>query len=220
VLAPGENQGGVEQHAMGPVQGSAGNPGSIQVCEVDVVDRYDNGQLLAAWVTAELRRRRQVADGAGFVRLGLRQPPPCGREGRVTKPASAPSSSTAPASSHPMRGGPREVGASVSGQRDNFRLRSAVVGGQVVLDVDGEVDVATAPEFERELLRLVSRFDVPIIVNLRSTTFFDLKGLYAVMAAFRLARRRGSDVALQAPSPSVRKILEISGADQLLQVID
>lgn len=49
---------------------------------------------------------------------------------------------------------------------------------------------------------------------------FDSRGLHAILAGIRAARDRGSDIVLEAPSPNVRKILEISGAVQLLDVVD
>ena len=80
--------------------------------------------------------------------------------------------------------------------------------------------MATAPGLEDELLRLLSVSDLPVIVNLRSTTFFDSQGLHALVAALRVARHGGSDIVLQAPHPSVREVLEISGVTQIVQVLD
>ena len=176
-----------------------------------MVDRADKGPLLGAWVIAEARHRRQVAAvGASMSHAAA----PTGGPQRAHRSPSFPVRPRKPARSAPPACTPPVAGAR------NFGLRSAVAAGQVVLEVDGEVDVATAPELEKELVRLVSGSDRPVIVNLRSTTFFDSRGLHAILAGIRAARDRGSDIVLQAPSPNVRKILEISGAVQLLDVVD
>lgn len=162
------------------------------------MERADSGQLLAAWVCAEARRRRRVAE----------RPPVVGRrtDGRET--------SATPT----LEGRPAEPGAPL-GVRE-FALRSVVSEAEVVLEVHGEVDVATAPALEQELLRLASGSDLPVILNLRSTTFFDSHGLHAVIAALGVARDGGSDIVLQEPNLSVRKILDISGATRVLNVLD
>ena len=80
--------------------------------------------------------------------------------------------------------------------------------------------MATAPGLEAELLRALSVSDLPLMVNLSATTFFDSQGLHALVAALRFARYGGSDIVLQAPHPSVRKVLEISGATEILEVLD
>jgi hypothetical protein len=70
-----------------------------------VVERADNGQLLAAWVTAEARVRRLVVGDAPFVLVGDSLSP----EGAPTEEPQlrhpAPSSSVAPAVSDWIAGG-------------------------------------------------------------------------------------------------------------------
>jgi len=86
------------------------------------------------------------------------------------------------------------------------------------LEVCGEVDMATAPELERELLRLLSGPARIVTVDLSSTSFMDSQGLHALAAGLGTARANGTAMALRAPTPGVRRVLEISGADQLFQL--
>jgi anti-sigma B factor antagonist len=154
---------------------------------------------LAAWVAAEARRRRQL-NLAG--------------DGRPVHPAGGSQHRAGPPDGRPTTPETRIAGLVP------FGLRSTSSFGQAIVEVNGEVDGATAPELEEELLRLLAGSVRCVIVNLRSTTFIDSNGLAALIAALRVARDRGADILLQAPTPSVRKILQISGAAQLLRVVE
>jgi anti-sigma B factor antagonist len=80
------------------------------------------------------------------------------------------------------------------------------------------VDLATAPELERELLRLLSGPASVLTVDLSSTSFMDSQGLHALAVALRASRANKAAIVLRAPTPGVRRVLEISGADRLFQM--
>lgn len=84
----------------------------------------------------------------------------------------------------------------------------------------GEVDVATAPALEEALLGSLVGTVRRLVVDLAATTFFDSRGLAALMRASRVARERDIEFVLQAPTRNVRKILEVSGAARRFAITD
>ncbi len=86
---------------------------------------------------------------------------------------------------------------------------------QALVQVKGEVDVATAPVLEQRLSELVESGVREIILDVAELTFVDTTGLATlVRTAQRLGPAEGR-LRLRAPRPNVRKTLEITGLDQL-----
>lgn len=91
----------------------------------------------------------------------------------------------------------------------------------VSVTLRGELDLATAPEFEKVLTeRVESGRDV--LVDLRGLEFMDSSGVRALVAAHALAGRTGNRLVIVRPGPSsvVAKIIEVSGLDDELNFVD
>ncbi len=101
---------------------------------------------------------------------------------------------------------------------DVFDVSARVSRNGTTVVLRGELDSATAPRFADELERLVSHSAGQVTVDLERTTFVDLSGARALIAALNTARAQGGDIVLQAPPKSLRKALEVSGADNLFVV--
>lgn len=92
--------------------------------------------------------------------------------------------------------------------------------GHPVLVVDGELDLATAPQLTSTALALVDAGAGHVIVDARELTFCDSSGLTAfVRIANRLEPAAGR-VAVVGPQAIVRRVLEISGLVEKLVVVD
>lgn len=78
-------------------------------------------------------------------------------------------------------------------------------GGALVLI--GEIDTYTAPDLEV----LLDALPVVCVVDLDGVTFIDSSGLRVIVDAHRSRHERGGGVTLRTPSPSVRRLLQISG---------
>ena len=94
-------------------------------------------------------------------------------------------------------------------------------GDQTVLALAGEIDLYTAPRLQRELTAALSAADHPrLIIDMSAVEFCDSTGMNVLLAAHRLARERGGELALAAPRPGVRKILEVTGLGSVFTVHD
>jgi anti-sigma B factor antagonist len=75
------------------------------------------------------------------------------------------------------------------------------------LQVEGEIDMASAPQLVDALSRL-DRSDGRLVIDLAGVTFMDSTGLHAVLN--EVASRNGSGpLVLRNPTRSVRRLLDI-----------
>lgn len=82
-------------------------------------------------------------------------------------------------------------------------------GGDTLLTVSGELDIATGEELRRQLHRALAQRQ-PVTVDLSGVTFFDCSGLGALISARRQAAVTGAQLRLRAISPAVEKILRLT----------
>ena len=87
--------------------------------------------------------------------------------------------------------------------------------------VRGELDHATVPELERPLARAIDAGVTAILVNLTDCDFIDSTGLGLLMdARERVADGNGRRFTVCCPHAQVRRLLELTGIDQALELHD
>ncbi len=104
----------------------------------------------------------------------------------------------------------QQLATSIMGHGDP-RLAREELADHVVVRIVGDLDVDTALELRNALAPDGHR---PIVVDLAETTFMDSHGLNALVAAWH----RGSVVAVRDPSPTVRRLIEISGLREMVEI--
>jgi anti-sigma B factor antagonist len=94
-------------------------------------------------------------------------------------------------------------------------------GTQAVVAVRGELDLATAPELEAALLPGL-RDGGSAVLDLRGLEFMDSTGVRVIVAAHHAAQEHGGSLALVRTKPDgpVARVLEISGLDAVLNLVD
>ncbi len=89
--------------------------------------------------------------------------------------------------------------------------------GAVSLVLEGELDLANAPELDRRL-RLAEAAGTRVVVDLRSVAFIDSTGLSALVASRERHRERGAaGPALVVVDGQVRRVLELTGCDDMIE---
>ena len=83
-------------------------------------------------------------------------------------------------------------------------------GGAVIVRVDGEVDIASAPRLEAELTRLI-RQGWSVVLDAGAITYFDMAGVRALESVARLAGRNG-ELVMAGLSHPVARVVEIVAA--------
>ena len=82
----------------------------------------------------------------------------------------------------------------------------------VVVRVEGELDMASASEFEEAISRVTSASHV--VIDLGSCTFLDSTGMRVITETMRQSPR----VSVVATDPGVLRVLEITAVDTMVSV--
>ena len=96
-------------------------------------------------------------------------------------------------------------------------LRTSVRGGRVVVALRGDLDITGAASAETAITALVARGQ-SLVIDMSALDFIDCSSLGALLRAQGLARRGGGDVVLAAPQPPVRRLLALTGQDEVFRV--
>ncbi|MFH9889872.1 STAS domain-containing protein [Streptomyces luteogriseus] len=97
-------------------------------------------------------------------------------------------------------------------------IETTISGCGVVARVCGDMDYVTVPGLWarfKEVLADAGRF---IVLDLTGVSFCDSAGLSVLIRAARKARLSDADLVLACVPPSLRRILDMTGADQVLPV--
>lgn len=86
-------------------------------------------------------------------------------------------------------------------------------GAYVVVRIEGEIDILTAPSLRDDLTALLGERPIgsQVVLDLSGVRFLAVAGARALAEAEREARRLGISLALGATSPSVELILRLTG---------
>jgi len=84
-------------------------------------------------------------------------------------------------------------------------------GGEAVVDICGELDIATAGVAVRYVSHVIDRHRGPVIADLAALAFCDASGLGALVRMAVHAEQAGCSFRLASPSPSLVKIMRITG---------
>jgi anti-anti-sigma factor len=85
--------------------------------------------------------------------------------------------------------------------------------GEAVVAVGGELDIATAGVAVSYVRQVVDRHRGPVMVDLAALVFCDASGLSALLRMARYAKQTDRPFRLASPSPSLVKIMRITGLD-------
>ena len=105
--------------------------------------------------------------------------------------------------------------------RKTFELEVDHKADWQVLTVRGEVDITTTPRVRAQLISLLSEGKPQVVVDLEDVDFLDSSGLGALIAALKLARSRSGELRIVCDRQrSVRKVLEVTGLERVLERYD
>ena len=90
--------------------------------------------------------------------------------------------------------------------------------GAVSLVLAGELDLASAYQFDRQLLEIESRRPSLVVVDVRAVTMLDSAGLGRLVSAHRRARKGGWRFVLVRGGRVVSRVLQSTRLDEHLEV--
>lgn len=92
--------------------------------------------------------------------------------------------------------------------------------GARVVRLKGEFDLAGVPAFEHELAREPGPHEGTVVLDMSDVTFLDSSGLRAVLMADRTVRADGRRCIVVRGSERVARVLELTGVDDRLELVD
>ena len=102
----------------------------------------------------------------------------------------------------------------------NFRVDAASHDGVHAVNVQGELDQATAPELRQILSQALESDDGPVFVDLSDCEFIDSTGLSLLIEVQRRLAEQDRGFAVCSPRTEVRRLLELTGIDAAVSLFD
>jgi anti-sigma B factor antagonist len=112
----------------------------------------------------------------------------------------------------PDERGPREAGPASS-----FSVVSEQRDAQVRLLLRGDLDLASAPEFERAVSEASHEVPGSIVVDLSALDFLDSHGLRSILSAQRLCEESGCRLSV-IPGEQAQRLFELTGLTERLPI--
>lgn len=89
-----------------------------------------------------------------------------------------------------------------------------------ILDVNGEVDVFTAPKLREQLVDLVEQGQHNIVVSLEGVEFLDSTGLGVLVAGLKRVKVHDGTLAVVCTKEKILKIFRITGLTKVFPIHD
>ena len=102
----------------------------------------------------------------------------------------------------------------------DLRIEVRRQGDWSVVEVGGEIDVATAPRLREQLISLVNDERYQIVVDMAGVDFIDSTGLGVLISGLKRVKTRGGTFALSCTEPRILKVFEITGLLAVFPVHD
>ena len=114
---------------------------------------------------------------------------------------------------------PCRSGQDVEGRKSvGLRVVSRDVGDQTVVEVAGEIDVATADTLRERLGTLIDRQHVDLVVDLREVSFMDSTGLGLLVGTLKRVRTAGGRLQLVIDSERLLIVFRITALEQVFTI--
>ncbi len=99
-----------------------------------------------------------------------------------------------------------------------MEIKTEQENGTLVVQVEGRIDGATAPEFESTVKNAIVEEDRAVIVNFEGVSYISSAGLRAVLLVAKQLSQNNTKFALFSLGDLTREVFEISGFDRIIQL--
>jgi len=101
----------------------------------------------------------------------------------------------------------------------NFQINDEQIDADThVIELGGEIDLYTAPEFKERMVELIESGKKQIVVDLSKATFIDSTTLGVLVGGVKRLRPSGGSLALVCTDENITKIFEITGLDRVFPI--
>jgi anti-sigma B factor antagonist len=103
---------------------------------------------------------------------------------------------------------------------NDFRVETRVQGRAAIVEVIGELDIATSPQLERALERAFESGADPLVIDLRKLAFMDSTGLSVIVSAHQHMSETGHSFSVVKGPQQVQRLLDLTGVSGRLRLVD
>lgn len=90
-----------------------------------------------------------------------------------------------------------------------------------ILDVSGDIDLATSPQLRKALLRELRELRIPrVVLNLKEVRYIDSSGVASLVEALKASRDVGSRLVLYGLNSAVREVMQLSKLVRIFEITD
>ena len=86
--------------------------------------------------------------------------------------------------------------------------------------MEGEVDLSNASRLRQHIIEQVEQGNYNLAVDLGAVDFMDSSGLAVLISGLRRTKEHQGSLVLVAPTPSVKRVLSITGLDKVFPIYD
>lgn len=94
-----------------------------------------------------------------------------------------------------------------------FKVRSTQEAGVFIIDVEGELDMDTAPQLDRQMREPLASPDSALVIDLSGCEFIDSTGIALIVRAWQ---QLDGGFALCGIGDQVERILDITGLEEAI----
>ena len=90
-----------------------------------------------------------------------------------------------------------------------------------ILDVSGDIDLASSPELRKALLRELRELRIPrVVLNLKAVHYIDSSGVASLVEALKASRDVGSRLILFGLNSAIREVLQLSKLVKIFEITE
>jgi len=101
----------------------------------------------------------------------------------------------------------------------NFHIEDTEIDARThVIELGGEIDLYTAPEFKERLLAVIDEGKTRVVVDLSKATFIDSTTLGVLVGGVKRLRPSDGSLGIVCSDRNILKIFEITGLDRVFPI--
>jgi anti-sigma B factor antagonist len=101
----------------------------------------------------------------------------------------------------------------------NFHVADQEIDADThVIELGGEVDLYTAPEFKERMVKVIDGGKKRVVVDLSKATFIDSTTLGVLVGGVKRLRPNGGALTIVCTDQNICKIFEITGLDRVFTI--
>ncbi|HEV2388935.1 MAG TPA: anti-sigma factor antagonist [Candidatus Acidoferrales bacterium] len=102
-----------------------------------------------------------------------------------------------------------------------MQITTRQLGEATIIDVTGDIDLASSPQMRVVLLRELKANRVPrLALNLKAVKYMDSSGVASLVEGLKLSRQIGNRLILYGLAPALRDVLRLSHLLKMFEVYD